>query len=85
MLFRSVSQSRYYEVEDLLVNGKRVPYDFPDRLNEKRFPLQELEYYEKNDPTNFWAQMKNVPMGGRGGIMDFKLNLDKATGKLDTS
>jgi len=72
------------EVEDLLVNGKRVPYDFPDRLNEKRFPLQELEYYEKNDPTNFWAQMKNVPMGGRGGIMDFKLNLDKATGKLDT-
>jgi hypothetical protein len=71
------------EVEDKLVNGKRVPYDFPDRLNEKRFPLEELEFYEKSDPTNFHAQMKNVPYGGRGGLLDFKLVTDKATGKMD--
>jgi hypothetical protein len=55
-------------------NGKPITWWTKDKV---RFNVDKLLYREKVvDPVNFAAQMRNKPIGGRGGVPDFPIVKD---------
>lgn len=68
---------------------KFLPYELkenvPDKKDSDGLPIpwnkianvKNLLREEASDPTNFSAQMRNRPVGGRGGLKDFEIKTDK--------
>lgn len=52
--------------------GLPIP-SFPPHLLGRYGSVKKLLLNEKEDPTNFSAQMRNRPIGGRGGVPDFPI------------
>jgi len=71
------------------VERKFLPEElsYPDKVDENKLPIpcfppslagrfgsvEKLLLNEEEDPVNFSAQMRNRPIGGRGGVADFPL------------
>lgn len=53
-------------------NGLPIPWNLHANVNN-------LLREEASDPTNFSAQMRNRPVGGRGGMKDFEIKQDPIT------
>ena len=71
-------KEREYSVAELALpdkldeNGKPI-YSFPKELEKIYGDIDMVMQGEIDDPVNFAAQMRNRPIGGRGGVPDFPI------------
>jgi len=69
-------EKRKYTPEELSLpdkldeSGKPIPV-YPPNLANRFGSVKKLLLNEEEDPVNFSAQMRNNPIGGRGGVADF--------------